>query len=210
MIILPFLNIEFIVLIVNFVSFVFIFFYAFYLFRVEKNLKYKSKQLSQDTEEIISKANKKALEIISKSEYISADMKGDLSLSIKEFIDGLKFDNEEFFKQLEREYVKSSAQFVNKIKNENEAQLNSFVRAIKDETAKVETEIDDKLTHGFAEIDEQINKYKDKRIAEVEARLKERLKLDAIEVLAGSIPLEIQEKAILNVISRLKAEKALL
>lgn len=199
-------QLQYLILTVNFFAFFVLFLYAIHLYRVEKRIKDQASRLENDAESIIEDANHKALEIITKSHYLSDSMKKEIRNNFEDILKDLKEENRKFYEELETKYVSTSRNFVDRITHEEETKLAKFSKDLAEKATKAEEKIEATLEKNYEEAHKQIDEYKERKKEEFETEIRQRIAKIARELLPQYIRQEDQEKIAQEAIEKAYSE----
>lgn len=200
-------NLQNIILIINFFILFLIFIYAFYLYSIEKKIRGKYSNLEKWVNEVIASANKRALEILMKSDYISNSLKNEINQNFETILTDLKGETRKFYKELSDDYRKMNRDFIEKLERDGMREIHQFGESMANEASKIEHEFDSTLRADYEAAKSEISAYKNQEISDIENELHTRVSDIAIKILPNYIPLESQERLVMEILSRLKAEK---
>lgn len=186
------LDLQYILIAINFFLLVVIFFYAFYLYTIEKKVKRRYSDLTQKSTTIIDEANQKAIEILRKSEFISDDLKTEITTNFDEILKHVKAENEDFYKQWESNYLANSEKMMDDMAAQNKVEMEKVSTKAVETQATLQTQLSDEFNKAKAEIDH----YKELKQSEYEAKLSEAIKKIAKEKFYVNLPTDLHKKIV--------------
>lgn len=221
-------NISIFLMIFNVIVAVVLFFYAYYLFRLERKFRSQDRNFDEQAERIIEDANKKALQILTKSEYVSDALKKEVDDNFDALLANLKQESMTFYQDLKREYETSSKDFVQKLEKEGEEELDAFAKQISTEAmgsaVKFEKVMEDDYIRTHADLEalrnkrmvemeayrvqktQELEQFKLAKQQEFEQKLRDRIGEIVKDLMPGYIPRESQERLVKDAMEKASAE----
>ena len=191
-----YLDIQFTLIFVNFALLVLLFFYALYLYRVEKQVKSKYHELTTETEKVIEDANKKAIDILKKSEFISTTLKSEIEANFENIMKHIKEQNMGFYSELKATYKTNTDQIVNSLTKEATEEIEEIGK----KSEEVQVILNDKVAEELKETETRLEEEKKQLVSQFELNLKQNINTKFKDVVKASIPEAIQEKIVKEVI----------
>ncbi len=201
------INLQNLIFAINFIILFLIFMYAFYLYSVERKIRSKYSNLETWVNEVIASANKRALEILMKSDYISNSLKNEINQNFDVILKDLKGETRKFYKELSNDYQEMTKNFIQDLQSEGKKDLKQFSESMVKEAIKIEREFDSTLRVDYEQAKSEITAFKEQEIKDIEEQMRSRVSALALEVLPNYIPVESQERLVIEVLNRLKEEK---
>lgn len=195
-------DIQFILIFLNFILLAFLFFYSIYLFALEKRVKNKYKELTTKTTEIIEEANRKAIEILKKSEFISDDLKGEIDTNFESILSQIKDQNMSFYADLKTHYEKNSTEIMDRLEKETSQEIEKISR----KSEQTQQAIQNKLEEEAKEVEIELENEKKVKLEAFELQIRELVKKNLKDVVKTNIPEEIHEKIAKDSVAKALAE----
>ena len=179
-----------------------LFYYAFYLFKKEQSLSEKSKNAVLEYEKIIESATKKAQNILEHAEIISKEVKNSYEGVFNTISNDVKKTTEDFLRRvlIDQEILLSGF-----TKNVNEKYTNLFEKTLESADKKYlqkQKDLDEEMLKKVQKATIDVEKYKKKRINEVDKSIKEFLDQIIKKTLPKHVRVEDQEQIVLEVINK--------
>ncbi len=193
-------------LIVNFLVSFLLLIYGFYLANIEKNYRKKHDQLENLASQIIQEANKKALNILKDSDYLSDELKKEIDGNFDVILGRLQEESKGFYKSIENEYVKSTSKFAEEIQKRAEQELDELEAAVENRSVDAEEKFQQVYVNELNEAKQHIENYKEEKTREIEKVLTNKISELATELLTTQISIQDQEKLVSDIINRAYSE----
>jgi uncharacterized protein YpmS len=198
------LNLELyqILVIINFIVAFLLLAYGIYLVGIEKNYRKKENQLDKIASQIVTEANKKALNILKDSNYLSEELKNELDNNFDIILDDLKSESADFYKEIENEYIKSTEKFAHLIEKKAESEIEQLSEKISSDTVEAQQEFQKIYEIELKKAMDEISAYKVSQKEEFNRVMNEKIAELTKELLPLQISIEDQEKLVEEVINR--------
>ena len=206
MFLLDFLDIQNTLILVNFFLLLVIFYFAIVLYRSEKEFKEKNQRLQSWVDEKIHEANSQALSIITKSDYISDDIKHEVETNFNKLIKGIKDKSENFYDGMEKSVEDVAVDLVEKIKSNTVEDLKNVTKDITNKASQMEEQFSTLIQADYKKYNQRLEEEELLAYNEFEKRLRDRIKQISLSVLPDFITQEYQDKFVHIVIERAKNE----
>ncbi|MDQ5981322.1 MAG: hypothetical protein QG570_69 [Patescibacteria group bacterium] len=190
------LDLQYILILLNFFLLIVIFFYAFYLYRIEKKVKQKYADLTNKSQQIIEEANKKAVEILQKSEFISENLKGEITNNFEAILSHIKTQNADFYKEWQTDYLANSEKMIEEMKEKGQLDLEK----ISNKAIETQETLETKLGEEFNKAKSEIDIFKSKKEQEYSEKLSEAIKRISKEKFYVNLPLDIHKKIVVETV----------
>lgn len=195
-------DIQFILIFLNFILLAFLFFYSIYLFALEKRVKSKYRELTTKTTEIIEEANRKAIEILKKSEFISDDLKGEIDTNFEGILQQIKDQNMSFYADLKTHYEKNSTEIMDRLEKETTEEIEK----ISQKSEQTQKAIQNKLEEEAREVEVELENEKKVKLEAFELQIRAIIKQNLKDIVKTNIPEEIHEKIAKESVAKALAE----
>lgn len=195
--------------IINFFVIFIIFLYAFYLYSIEKRIRSKYKDLQGRVGEIIEAANKKSIDILTKSDYMSNSLKKEVTDNFEKILEELRIQSGDFYGDITKTYERATKDFVNEIKKEGAQDISQFGQKLKDDATSLGQQFDKKLAADYEVAKQEIENYKKLKIEEFDKDLKQKIVEISKKVIPEYIPQESQERLVRDILEKLSKEQSI-
>jgi hypothetical protein len=191
---------------VNFFLLLIIFYFSIVLYKSEKAFREKNAKLQSYVDEKIEEANQEALAIITKSDYISEDIKKEVQDNFNKFLNNVKNKSEDFYTGIEKSVENVATDLIEKIKTNTVDDLKSVTKEITEKASNMEEQFNALIQTDYKKYTQRLEEEELLAYNEFEKRLRERIKQISLTVLPDFITPEYQEKFVHIVIERAKNE----
>lgn len=181
--------------------------YGVYLYKSEKRIKREKEYLKEHSENILSEANQKAMDIIVKSEYLSESIKAEIKLNFENVLKDLENENKQFYGSLVSEYEENSKKYVEKLTTEGSESIRNIAKEILESAKETEKQIQNTVKEQVLSAEKDISEYKESVKEEFRREMRQKVNKIVVEMLSGYIRQESQEKLINEAIEKAYKEK---
>lgn len=206
MFLLDFFDIQNTLILVNFFLLLVIFYFAIVLYRSEKEFKEKNQRLQAWVDDKIHEANNEALSIITKSDYISDDIKHEVEQNFNKLVKNIKDKSENFYTGMEKSVEGVATDLVEKIRTNTVDDLKNVTKELTDKASHMEEQFNELIQTDYKKYNQRLEEEELLAYNEFEKRLKDRIKQISLSVLPDFITTDYQEKFVHIVIERAKNE----
>ena len=180
--------------------------YAIYLSFKERRLKKELKELEIHEAEIIESAQKKALEVITNSKYLSSSIKEDLKDVYLENIQEIKLENKRFYRELFKNYSSHAENIMTAVDKEGQKGITSLQAEVSSQVSKSQKEIDSQLKASYDLAIKEVDDYKKNLKDAVKEDYMKRVDEVVKKLLPDYISKQDQEKLVMEALNKAESE----
>ncbi|HUD44561.1 MAG TPA: hypothetical protein VMR41_03405 [Patescibacteria group bacterium] len=188
---------------------------------LKQNMNVKSVKALQNAQEktqaIIEQANKKAEEILQEANLFSSDQQNLVKSKLNAIIDNqtkalneinttLDKEYEKEFTETEREAIKLFGNVTKSFSDTASAEISDFKTVLENETVGSQKIVEQKIEEAYTQVEAEIKNYKEKKLAEIDGMMNQRIKTVANYVLGNGLTIEQHEILIRQAMDELKKQ----